>query len=321
MKYTQPTGEADPNASYVDGNPNAGIRGSRVPAAAIEAPQREIQTCIVNSAQTPDPEDYTQLWDAIIWAINEYAGGGGGGGPYLPLAGGQMDSGANVDWHGGGVPTVNGLPVWHPQNDGDGSGLDADKLGGVDNANFVRNDRDLEFVGNNKFRFYRQTTVGNRGSFRIYGQDTQLAGGLIEFMAGDGSSVGVRVESAVNRRQLDFTMWSDGGSSTFEDQIRVLDVGDIWSRKLAGNIVDELLKGCKLIAWQPGVGANFNIDGSYRPSTYDGGKKHIAIAAWAMSGGGAPYIQLYAYAAGTITTPGQPGGTTGIDWIVWFETD
>ena len=36
MKYVPPLGATDPNASYQDGNPEAGILGSIVPAAAIE---------------------------------------------------------------------------------------------------------------------------------------------------------------------------------------------------------------------------------------------------------------------------------------------
>ena len=36
MKYVPPLGATDPNASYQDGNPEAGILGSIVPAAAID---------------------------------------------------------------------------------------------------------------------------------------------------------------------------------------------------------------------------------------------------------------------------------------------
>jgi hypothetical protein len=66
MKYTQPFGVTDPNASYINGNPATGTAGSIPPGAAIEAPQREIVNCIVQAGLAPDPANTTQLWQAIL---------------------------------------------------------------------------------------------------------------------------------------------------------------------------------------------------------------------------------------------------------------
>jgi hypothetical protein len=65
MKYTQPFGITDPNASYVNANPATATQGSIPPAAALEAAQREIVFAITQSGQTPDPANLTQLWQAI----------------------------------------------------------------------------------------------------------------------------------------------------------------------------------------------------------------------------------------------------------------
>ena len=65
MKYVPPLGATDPNASYQDGNPEAGILGSIVPAAAIERPQREILNVLTAAGLTPSDTDVTQLLAAI----------------------------------------------------------------------------------------------------------------------------------------------------------------------------------------------------------------------------------------------------------------
>ena len=65
MKYVPPLGATDPNASYQDGNPEAGIFGSIVPAAAIERPQREILNVLTAAGLTPSDTDLTQLLAAI----------------------------------------------------------------------------------------------------------------------------------------------------------------------------------------------------------------------------------------------------------------
>ncbi len=63
--YVQPVGEADPNASYKDRNTGAGIPGSKVPALAIEMPQREIRTVVTSVGLVPNKTDPTQLNAAI----------------------------------------------------------------------------------------------------------------------------------------------------------------------------------------------------------------------------------------------------------------
>lgn len=65
MKYNQPFSVSDPDASYINGNPAAGIRGSIPPGAAMEQAQREIVKVIVEAGITPSNDDLTQLWQAI----------------------------------------------------------------------------------------------------------------------------------------------------------------------------------------------------------------------------------------------------------------
>lgn len=64
MKYNKPSNATDPNASYVNADPQHGIKGSTIPAIAIEAPQREIVDVIVKGKQSPSEE--LQLAKAII---------------------------------------------------------------------------------------------------------------------------------------------------------------------------------------------------------------------------------------------------------------
>lgn len=77
MDYNAPYGSADPNAGYVDRNTPGAISGSRVPAPAIEMPQREIVTVIKNAGLTPVKTDPTQLDQAIDKKILAATGGGG----------------------------------------------------------------------------------------------------------------------------------------------------------------------------------------------------------------------------------------------------
>lgn len=79
MKYNAPYGSADPNASYVDRNTPGAVAGSKVPAAAIEMPQREIVTVITNAGLAPSNNDPTQLDQAIDLKINAATGGAGDG--------------------------------------------------------------------------------------------------------------------------------------------------------------------------------------------------------------------------------------------------
>jgi hypothetical protein len=65
MKYQPPYGIADPDASYINGNPASGIEGSIPPAAAIEQPMREIVNVITASQFTPSDGDLAQLLRSI----------------------------------------------------------------------------------------------------------------------------------------------------------------------------------------------------------------------------------------------------------------
>jgi len=61
MRYQQPFGISDLNASYINGNPATGILGSIPPAAAFEQPQREIVNVIQAGDLTPSDTDLSQL--------------------------------------------------------------------------------------------------------------------------------------------------------------------------------------------------------------------------------------------------------------------
>lgn len=78
MKYNQPFGVADPNASYVDRNTPGATAGSRIPAAAVEHVQREIIAVITNAGLTPSAADLTQLLQAIDLKIAAITGEGDG---------------------------------------------------------------------------------------------------------------------------------------------------------------------------------------------------------------------------------------------------
>lgn len=71
MKYAPPIGQEaqGESAHYIDGNPELGILGSPVPAAAIEPCQRELVHVIRQAGLTPSAEDLTQLYQAICKII------------------------------------------------------------------------------------------------------------------------------------------------------------------------------------------------------------------------------------------------------------
>lgn len=68
MKYNPPAGSQDPDAKYVTGQPGK-VRGSAVPAEAVEHPQREIVEVIRQAGLTPSGEDLGQLYEAILKII------------------------------------------------------------------------------------------------------------------------------------------------------------------------------------------------------------------------------------------------------------
>lgn len=75
MKYHAPYGSTDPDAPYVDKDVPGAVRGSAVPAAAIEEPQREIVDLITRSGIVP--ADGNQLAQAVQSGAVNYAAGGG----------------------------------------------------------------------------------------------------------------------------------------------------------------------------------------------------------------------------------------------------
>jgi hypothetical protein len=72
MKYEQPYGVTDPNASYINGNPAAGIQGSIPPAAAFENPMREIVAMIAGGGFTPSDSDLQQVLRAVRSQLVNY---------------------------------------------------------------------------------------------------------------------------------------------------------------------------------------------------------------------------------------------------------
>ena len=54
MKYNPPAGSQDPDAKYVTGQPGK-VRGSAVPAEAVEHPQREIVEVIRQARRCRGP--------------------------------------------------------------------------------------------------------------------------------------------------------------------------------------------------------------------------------------------------------------------------
>lgn len=71
MKYAPPIGQEaqGESAHYIDGDPEFGILGSPVPAAALEPGQRELVHVIRQAGLTPSAEDLTQLFQAICKII------------------------------------------------------------------------------------------------------------------------------------------------------------------------------------------------------------------------------------------------------------
>ena len=72
MKYNPPAGSQDPDAKYVTGQPGK-VRGSAVPAEAVEHPQREIVEVIKKAGLTPSADALNQLYEAILKIIGVQA--------------------------------------------------------------------------------------------------------------------------------------------------------------------------------------------------------------------------------------------------------
>ena len=108
MKYAPPIGQEaqGEDAHYVDGNPELGILGSPVPAAAIEQGQREIIHAIKQAGLTPNAEDLTQLFQAINKLITNKT----------PIATnttlGLVKGGDNIEIDEDGTISLTGIDPW-----------------------------------------------------------------------------------------------------------------------------------------------------------------------------------------------------------------
>ena len=103
MQYVPPLGATDPNASYVEGNPTAGIRGSFPTAAGFEAVMREVCNAALLSGQNPNPSDFTQVFQAI-----------GAGGFFVGTFGyAAATTGANAspETYSAALPTGSSIPT------------------------------------------------------------------------------------------------------------------------------------------------------------------------------------------------------------------
>jgi hypothetical protein len=188
---------------------------------------------------------------ALINQLIAAAGTGGTaptGGPYLPLAGGTMNTGASIALVGSGRVAINGANVWYPGNQGAGSGMDSDLLDGLQSTQFARKDIDSESLANGLVNFTRDYVSSGvyRGMVQVFGKTGQNGGGIRRFLNGAGNQVSLAEVLADDRRTLTWQMWSDAGAS-FQDQMRLLDEGDIWLRKLnnaglyAGKVADAII--------------------------------------------------------------------------------
>jgi len=65
VKYVQPYGITDPEASYINGDPSIGRQGSIPPAAAFENPMRELVHIITDSLLVPSDSDLEQCAKGI----------------------------------------------------------------------------------------------------------------------------------------------------------------------------------------------------------------------------------------------------------------
>ncbi|NEJ46616.1 hypothetical protein [Rhizobium leguminosarum] len=77
MEYNPPFGSLDPDAPYVDRNVPGAVVGSKVPAAAVEDPQRELVALIGAAGIAPSNADRAQAAKAIQSGKINYAAAGG----------------------------------------------------------------------------------------------------------------------------------------------------------------------------------------------------------------------------------------------------
>lgn len=76
MKYIGPRDNPatveEPYPPYVNGDRQSGIKGSIPDGDVFEAIQREIETVIINAGLTPDLNDLTQLWKALLATVQRH---------------------------------------------------------------------------------------------------------------------------------------------------------------------------------------------------------------------------------------------------------
>lgn len=65
MRYAQPFGNTDPDAPYINGNPDINLQGSKAPAEAFEAHQRELVALIEGSGLEPTSSDLQQVLKSL----------------------------------------------------------------------------------------------------------------------------------------------------------------------------------------------------------------------------------------------------------------
>lgn len=91
MKYQAPFGSSDPNAPYVDRNTPGAVSGSRVPAPAIEDPQRELVRILTDRGIVPDGDVLDQVSKALMYVPTGRAD--------IPVSGWQAaPPGSPVQW-------------------------------------------------------------------------------------------------------------------------------------------------------------------------------------------------------------------------------
>jgi hypothetical protein len=78
MKYVPPFGISDPDGSYINGYPPAGIEGSIPPAEAFEWPMRELDGIVEKAGIIPSGDDLLQVTKAVRSGYLNYAQDMGG---------------------------------------------------------------------------------------------------------------------------------------------------------------------------------------------------------------------------------------------------
>ena len=146
------------------------------------------------------------------------------------------DSAIPLNILGSGAVTINGRKIWTEDSDGNGSGLDADKLGGVPNASFARKDIANSFTGSQtiygeiilagadvgkstklvwKDGANIRGSVGfnQNGEFSILGNSSSVVFGSNSDMKTDGSII---ISSENKWNNLRFKRWNNEQGVGFE---------------------------------------------------------------------------------------------------------